>query len=207
MHTPYSKAAWTRHTHTVYRILDNRYGTCTVLHSPHHTHTRAAQNSRRVTRARTITILACYCPDEVAMSADSRIIKFGFYDHEEFEERGRKKHRARCKFCKPSTPFGGQTVRPDCAIQHSMAWPRMFFLCQLAVLRWREISAMEDWSWGHIAPNFSPQMLECLMFLKCNAHILSFWASEPENQAPLSWVQWCTWRCVWTCEVLCSPII
>lgn len=119
-----------------------------------HTHTRAAQPSRRVTRARTITILACYCPDEVAMSADSRIIKFGFYDHEEFEERGRKKHRARCKFCKPSTPFGGQTVRPDCAIQHSMPWPRMFFLCQLAVLRWREFSAMEDWSWGHIAPNF-----------------------------------------------------
>lgn len=33
------------------------------------------------------------------MSAESKVIKFAFLDHIEYEENGKPKHRARCKFC------------------------------------------------------------------------------------------------------------
>ena len=44
------------------------------------------------------------CSLRLEMSANSRIIRFGFFDHEEYEEKGKRKHRASCKFCKAKSP-------------------------------------------------------------------------------------------------------
>ena len=34
------------------------------------------------------------------MSANSRVIKFAFTGHEEYVDRGKRKQRAKCKYCK-----------------------------------------------------------------------------------------------------------
>lgn len=38
------------------------------------------------------------------MSANSLIIQFAYYEHEEYEDNGKKKHKASCKFCTPMAP-------------------------------------------------------------------------------------------------------